>query len=188
MEHPLRGEARDSGAVLVHKSIGGTDWWRTTERHSMDGPTLGFWHEGGDGFEVSAEICVNPKTQYDQATLFLYISPTQWVKAGIEFDADALWNGAVVCNPYSDWSIAKRRPEDSARYTIAYTHNEVKVYLGNDMIREVKWFGATRSNDATFGEALPGKVFVGIMACSPKDGGAEVSWKNFTFRQGVRAR
>ncbi len=84
-------------------------------------------------------------------------------------------------------SIAKRRADDSARYTIAYTRNEVKVYLGDDMIREVKWFGPTQSNDADTGAEGQDKVFVGVMACSPKDGGADVTWRDFTLKQGVRA-
>jgi regulation of enolase protein 1 (concanavalin A-like superfamily) len=39
----------------------------------------------------------------DQACLFFYLSPHQWIKAGVEFDMGKLWDGAVVCNPYSDW-------------------------------------------------------------------------------------
>jgi regulation of enolase protein 1 (concanavalin A-like superfamily) len=61
------------------------------------------------------------------------------------------------------------------------------VYLGDDMIREVKWFGPTQSNDADTGAQGQDKVFVGVMACSPKDGGADVTWRDFTLKQGVRA-
>ena len=39
----------------------------------------------------------------DQACLFVYISQHVWIKAGVEFDMGNLWDGAVVCNPYSDW-------------------------------------------------------------------------------------
>ncbi|BEI99031.1 hypothetical protein CcaverHIS631_0400740 [Cutaneotrichosporon cavernicola] len=182
-KYPLKGEVQDGGASLKHISVGGTDWWRTTGRHSMDGPVHGFWHEVGGGIEVSVELTVDPKVQYDQATLLLYVSPTQWVKAGIEFDDGALWNGAVVCNPYSDWSKTKRRPADSARYTISYSDNLVQIYLGDDMIRQVKWFGPTRNNDADKGTEGQDKVFVGVMSCSPKAGGADITWRDFTLKQ-----
>lgn len=62
-KHPLEGEVQVGGAGLGHKTVGGTDWWRTTERHSMEGPALGFWQKVGDGFEVSVEINVEPKVQ-----------------------------------------------------------------------------------------------------------------------------
>ena len=39
----------------------------------------------------------------DQACLFLQLSPTTWVKAGLEFDNDELYAGGVVTYPYSDW-------------------------------------------------------------------------------------
>lgn len=59
------------------------------------------------------------------------------------------------------------------------------MYLGEDMIREVKWFGPTADDDA--GSAAKDKVFVGIMACCPNAGGATVEWSDFTIRDGVRA-
>jgi regulation of enolase protein 1 (concanavalin A-like superfamily) len=42
-------------------------------------------------------------TPSDQAQLLVYLSPTEWVKTGAEYDNDALWHGVVVCNPFSDW-------------------------------------------------------------------------------------
>lgn len=116
----------------------------------------------------------------DQATLFVYVSPNQWLKTGIEYDAGALWNGAVVCNPYSDWSLSRRREDDSARFKVQVAPNELKVFLGDDMIREVKWFGPPEVH-----AQRNQKIFVGIMACSPKEGGADVSWANFEMIEGL---
>ncbi|WOO82983.1 Regulation of enolase protein 1 [Vanrija pseudolonga] len=186
--HKLAGTPQEDGAILAANTTGGTDWWRTTERDSSDGPTLGFEREIGEGFEISVELFVEPRVQYDQAAIFLWISPTQWIKAGIEYDNGALWNGAVVCNPYSDWSISKRRLYDSPRFTIVCLPNELKVFHGDDMIREVKWFGPTSSNDAKGSEGGPTKAFVGVMACSPKEGGAAVSFKDFTVKEGFTPR
>lgn len=108
------------------------------------------------------------------------MSPTQWLKAGVEFDAGSLWNGAVVCNPYSDWSLARRHAADPRRFRVQYSPNLLQVFLGDDMIRQVKWFGPPEVH-AQKGD----KVFVGIMACSPGKGGADVSWANFTITEGV---
>lgn len=66
--------------------------------------------------------------------------------------------------------------------------NELKVFHGDDMIREVKWFGPTSNNDAKGSEGGPTKAFVGVMACSPKEGGAAVSFKEFTVKEGFTPR
>ncbi|GMK58615.1 hypothetical protein CspeluHIS016_0600570 [Cutaneotrichosporon spelunceum] len=177
--HALEGSV--CGDSLTHTTVGDTDWWRTTARHQVDGPVRGFWHPVGEGLEVSVELSISTRRR----TLFLYVSPTRWVKAGIEFDDGALWNGAVVTNPYSDWSKSRRGPADSARYTISYGGNVVQIYLGDEMIRQVMWFGPTRDGDADV-DAEVDRVFVGVMACSPQEGGAEVSWRNFTLKTGAR--
>jgi hypothetical protein len=58
------------------------------------------------------------------------------------------------------------------------------------MVREVKFFGhagtGTGSGTGAGADNAPGKVFVGIMGCSPKEGGAEVVWERFEMREGVR--
>jgi regulation of enolase protein 1 (concanavalin A-like superfamily) len=42
----------------------------------------------------------------DQAAIFIYLDKHVWVKAGVEFDNDKLWDGAVVTNPFSDWYVS----------------------------------------------------------------------------------
>lgn len=85
-----------------------------------------------------------------------------------------------MCNPYSDWSLSRRREDDSARFKVQVAPNELKVFLGDDMIREVKWFGPPEVH-----AQRNQKIFVGIMACSPKEGGADVSWANFEMIEGL---
>lgn len=53
------------------------------------------------------EVALTPS---DQAQFLFYLSPTEWVKVGVEYDNDALWCGVVVCNPYSDWYIVLLAP------------------------------------------------------------------------------
>jgi hypothetical protein len=58
------------------------------------------------------------------------------------------------------------------------------------MVREVKFFGHASGAGDAGGDSSQGKgrgkVFVGIMGCSPKEGGAEVVWERFEMREGVR--
>jgi regulation of enolase protein 1 (concanavalin A-like superfamily) len=48
----------------------------------------------------------------DQAAIFIYLDKHVWVKAGVEFDNDKLWDGAVVTNPFSDWYVSICPPPD----------------------------------------------------------------------------
>jgi hypothetical protein len=59
----LHGTVSADGGQLTHETMGGTDWWRTTERDSHDGPTLGFSRPVHRGFEVSVELDVRPRNQ-----------------------------------------------------------------------------------------------------------------------------
>lgn len=65
--HKLAGTPQEDGAILAANTTGGTDWWRTTERDSSDGPTLGFEREIGEGFEISVELFVEPHVQVSYA-------------------------------------------------------------------------------------------------------------------------
>jgi len=84
-------------------------------------------------------------------------------------------------------SLFPRSPTDSARFTIVVKKNAADVYFGDDMIREVKWFGPTRHGNADESEC-PKDVFVGIMACSPLKGGANVTFREFTEKEGARGQ
>ncbi|OCF36343.1 hypothetical protein I316_02218 [Kwoniella heveanensis BCC8398] len=119
----------------------------------------------------------------DQAALFLRLDDKEqtWVKTGLEFENDKLWAGVVVSSPYSDWSLlpppVNAKPR---RFTISLAGMHLRVFLNDDMIRQVNAFGPSDEHvDATSGNSKQNKAFVGVMACSPKTGGAEVSFNNF---------
>lgn len=59
----LKGKVSADGVSLTHTLVGGTDWWRTTERHSTNGPARGFYVDGKRDFEISVDITVHPEVQ-----------------------------------------------------------------------------------------------------------------------------
>lgn len=77
-------------------------------------------------------------------------------------------------------------PDDSKRFTVAYTRGYLKVYLGDDVIREVNWFGPTVNDDRARFLKSESKLFIGIMACCKGPGGARVEWNNITMLEGWR--
>jgi len=84
----------------------GSDAWRHT--------SYGFVHDtehalltplpAQAGIEVSFHLDYGE--QFDQAGLFLRVSQTEWVKAGVEFSDGQPQVGAVVTHGHSDWSVA----------------------------------------------------------------------------------
>lgn len=68
---------------------------------------------------------------------------------------------------------------NSAHFTLAYTPETqtLRVFHNQVMIREVHAFSPGQEQ---------AKVFVGVMACSPKGDRAEVSWRNLAWKQGAR--
>lgn len=95
----------DGDALLV-TAVEGSDAWRTT--------SYGFVHDSehallaplptGRAVEVTFEARFDQ--QFDQAGIFLRVSETTWVKAGVECADGVLQLGAVVTAPNSDWSVA----------------------------------------------------------------------------------
>lgn len=111
----------------------------------------------------------------DQACLFLQIAPHVWVKAGLELDGEDLVSGAVVTNPYSDWSI-KLHSGGFKKITIQLKDRTLKVFEDEEkkMIRQ----------SIVFGEGK-GKATVGIMGASPRGQGARCIYRNFTLKTGL---
>ncbi|ORY27646.1 hypothetical protein BCR39DRAFT_537598 [Naematelia encephala] len=164
------------GHQVAFRTVGGTDWWRLPEESRDTGVMFGFNRVMiPQGIEVGCEVDLDVTIQYDQATIMLRAGDT-WVKAGLEYDNDKLYAGCVIANYYSDWSIQPAEHTISKRFTIALKDRMLKVYLGDEMIREVVAFGDGKSEE----------VWVGVMGCSPKGTGTEVRFKDFTIKEGVR--
>mmetsp|Transcript_1275 Transcript_1275/g.2072 ORF Transcript_1275/g.2072 Transcript_1275/m.2072 type:complete len:265 (-) Transcript_1275:234-1028(-) len=55
-------------------------------------------------FTTDIEFEFTPKSQFDQAGLFVYLDDQHWIKFGIEYFDGSAKLSAVVTNIYSDWS------------------------------------------------------------------------------------
>ncbi len=98
--------AREDGDDLLVEAVEGSDAWRTT--------SYGFVHDTEHALlaplpqdaAVEVDFVAAFESQFDQAGLFLSVRDDCWVKAGVEFADGTPQVGAVVTNPFSDWSVA----------------------------------------------------------------------------------
>ncbi|RFA07616.1 hypothetical protein B7R21_15670 [Subtercola boreus] len=100
---PEHVEVDDDGMRVT--AVEGSDAWRIT--------SYGFIHDNAHALlaplkqtaavEVSFEL--NFSEQFDQAGVFLRVSDTEWIKAGVEWSDGEAHLGAVVTRGESDWSL-----------------------------------------------------------------------------------
>lgn len=87
-------------------AVEGSDAWRHT--------AYGFVHDSAhallqplpEGRAVEVAFHLDYREQFDQAGIFLRVSDTEWVKAGVEVSDGLPQVGAVVTHGRSDWSVA----------------------------------------------------------------------------------
>jgi hypothetical protein len=96
----------EHGEDLVVTAVEGSDAWRTT--------SYGFVHDSEHALvapfppdsAVEVEFTADFSEQFDQAGIFVRVSPERWVKAGVEFADGVPQVGAVVTDGRSDWSVS----------------------------------------------------------------------------------
>jgi regulation of enolase protein 1 (concanavalin A-like superfamily) len=105
---PMSFEFVDDGLVISPDA--GSDFWQLT--------SYGFSHDSGHAVattflpegalpDSAMEVTFqgNFAHQFDQAGLLLRVTPTRWIKAGVELSDGSLQLGAVVTSERSDWSL-----------------------------------------------------------------------------------
>ncbi len=96
----------ESGTALLITAKEGSDAWRTT--------SYGFVHDSEHALlapfpqdsAVEVEFTAAFSQQFDQAGIFVRVSSTHWIKAGVEYADGRPQLGAVVTDGMSDWSLA----------------------------------------------------------------------------------
>jgi regulation of enolase protein 1 (concanavalin A-like superfamily) len=160
--------ATEHGEDLLVTAAEGSDAWRLT--------CYGFIHDSehallasfpsDSGMEV--EFTASFSHQFDQAGIFVRVSPERWVKAGVEFADERPHVGAIVTNERSDWSLSP-----------------VPDWLGKRVLIRVSWVGdaltiRARAEHGSFQlvRVLPFEpgldTFAGPYICAPTRAGLTV--------------
>jgi uncharacterized protein len=116
--------ATEHGDDLLVTAAEGSDAWRKTN--------YGFIHDSEHALVASfrldsameVEFTASFSHQFDQAGIFVRVSPQRWVKTGVEFADERPHVGAVVTNERSDWSLSP-----------------VPDWLGKRVLIRVSWVG-----------------------------------------------
>lgn len=125
---------REDGSDLLVTSEEGSDAWRITsygfERYSAHALVARLPQASA----MEVVFTCDYTEQFDQAGLFLTAGPEAWIKAGVEYTDGHPMVGAVVTNPFSDWSTA---PVDDwagrrVRLRLSRDGNAVTVRAGLD--------------------------------------------------------
>ena len=169
LNEPREWKAEGGNLSLVTEDK--TDFWQETY--------YGFRHDNGHfhyreavgDFTAEVTFSADYRAHYDQAGLMLRYGPNAWLKTGIEFSHGRATLSSVYTNNLSDWAIG---PEVSAadRIRLRLTRKESAVC--------VQWMVGGRFQTLRLG-AFSGKgsVQVGLMACSPTQGGLNVRFEDF---------
>lgn len=104
-------EISPDGSSLTLTPHGFTDFWSRTFYSPLliKSNAAGYLYPlpspcHGEEATVAVDFSYTPVNQFDQAGLLVFVSPSHWMKCGIEFCDGLLRLSVVVCNEYSDWS------------------------------------------------------------------------------------
>ena len=92
------------GNDLLVTALEGSDAWRETAHGYITDNAHGLLAPMAIETAVEVSFVANLTQQFDQAGIMLRSSPTQWIKAGVEYADGVLQLGAVVTRDTSDWS------------------------------------------------------------------------------------
>lgn len=166
---PARWEWDQRAGCLRVFSDSPTDFWqRTHYGFQADNGHLLYAPVAGSA-RIQTRLRVQPKNQYDQAGLMIWISPSCWVKTSVEFEPEGYNQlGAVVTNSgYSDWSTQPiERSIDEFWFQVDLCGRDILVRSSLD---GVLWQQLRVSCLLERMECEP--VRCGLYACSPKGAG-----------------
>lgn len=120
---------------LAVGTAAGTDLWQRTHYgfQRSNAPALLATFDGD--FRIETAVAFEPVHQYDQAGLLIWLSPSCWLKASIEFEPNAPSRlGSVVTNAaWSDWATQDVPASvRKARYRITRSAGDYVVEYSED--------------------------------------------------------
>lgn len=184
---PINVSAKSSTVAIQCRP--GSDYWQKTH--------YGFVHDNGHaaGIKVAIvqedpsgdltfELCFRGKytKQFDQGGVLLRKSPTDWIKAGLEFVDGSLRASAVVTRDgFSDWSTATL--PDEWQEGLREGRDRYAVRLAWERARtSVRVWGRRVPGDSSGG----GEAGPGAAGPSAGDGGAPDDSRSATAEAGAR--
>lgn len=159
----------EGDASRLHVRTGpDTDFWRETH--------YGFIRDNGHAyltrvtgdFVATVEVEGHYRELYDQAGLMVRASPTDWLKAGIEFVDGAQLASVVVTRTYSDWSATPLEPAPE-RFAVRVTREGTAVSIDGSTDGGATW---RFMRVAWLSEAAAWQV--GPMCATPQGSGFDV--------------
>lgn len=170
--HPPAASREDGDDLLV-TAVEGSDAWRTT--------SYGFVHADEHALvaplppEAALEVAFTAdlSEQFDQAGLFLRVSETHWIKAGVEFADGVPQLGVVATDGMSDWSAAPVPDWAGRRVTVRASRSgdavTVRARVDEEPFRFVRLV-----------PLAPGlAIDAGPYACAPTRAGLEVRFHSW---------
>lgn len=149
-----------------------TDFWQKTHYgHSADNGHFYFRSVSGD-FTAQVAFRAEYKNEFDQAGLMVRLDERNWIKAGVEYFDDREHLSAVVTREMSDWSVHRSQTR----------HAEVwlrVIRLGDSLRIEYAFDGVEFNLMRLAYFPVTDPVQMGVMCCSPKGGGLEVTFVDF---------
>lgn len=168
---PRHWEIEPNG-VLFAKSGLRTDFWQKTfygfERD--DGHAL-LTQRKGD-FTATLSVKGEYNELYDQAGLMIRLSPSAWIKFGIELTDGETHLSVVVTNGASDWSAQPIKLIDSVSLRATRLGSSVLLQYGSN---ELGW------QMARLAPFMENEVGVGPYLCSPEREGFEARFRDFSI-------
>ncbi len=161
-----------------------TDFWQRTH--------CGFQRDNGHfyfatiatDFVMSVQVRYQPAQQYDQAGLMVRIGPECWIKAAAEYQpgSNSQLGAVVTVNGYSDWST-QDVPADLTDYRLQI-RREHDTYTVAANFNHSGWMQIRLAHLPT----PPGTAIdCGMYACSPNEGGMQVTFESFTIEPATHA-
>jgi regulation of enolase protein 1 (concanavalin A-like superfamily) len=161
--------------AIFARTAAKTDFWQDT--------FYGFRRDSGHFYgkpvtgDFTAEVTIHGRYEalYDQAGLMARIDDQHWVKAGIEQSDGEAYLSVVVTNAHSDWSLIKfDRAADGVRIRLTRHGEAIRVqYIdpsdGGWKLARLAYLKPAASLE------------IGIMCCSPKREGFEVTFRDFAI-------
>ena len=166
---------RDGALTLT--TLDGTDFWQRTH--------YGFSRDDGHAlltslhkdFQMTVRVRYSYEDQYDQCGLLVRIDALNWIKLSSERESqDSSRLGSVVTNlGYSDWATTDvNGTEADIWYRVECRENDFHLYTSQD---GADWHRLRIAHLHSRQRPLN----VGIYACSPKKGGFQCQFSDFSL-------